>query len=455
MLAAARHEDGSLDNGGDSRTLVVGLGDSGLATARYLAANGKRIVVIDSRAAPPGLAALRRELPEVPVILQSLDSRWLEGVDEVVLSPGLATDIPVALSARERGIPVSSDIELFARAARAPIVAVTGSNGKSTVTSLVAKLLEASGASVAAGGNLGPPALSLLGRAGVDLYVLEISSFQMETTESLRPRAAAVLNVSPDHLDRHGTLARYAQLKAKLLAAADMGVFNWDDPLVRQMGLAHPCAIPFSIKESLRRGMSTVQGPDGPWLARDREPLLSAAALLLRGEHNVANALAALALADAFGADRRSELDVLRTFSGLPHRCETVDIRNGVVFIDDSKGTNVAATVAALSGLPGPLWLIAGGLDKGADLAPLAEAGRGKLEGAILIGASADALADVLSTVCEVRNAASIDAAVEVAAEVARPGDTVLLSPACASQDMFVDYRARGEAFARAVRRLK
>lgn len=446
------------------RTLIVGLGETGLSAARYLTGLGESVRVIDSRADPPALDTLRAALPDVPVELETLDPKWLAGAARVVWSPGLNIAVPLAAEARRRGIEIVSDIELFARAARAPVVAVTGSNGKSTVTMLTARMLEAAGLSAPAGGNLGPPALDLLDAesATPDVYVLEISSFQMETTESLQPLAAAVLNVSADHLDRHGDLEHYAALKAKLLGAADHAVFNRDDPLVRRAGERSARPVPFSTETRLERGCSIVEAGGRRWLAVDGTPRVPADALALRGAHNEANALAALALtvtvleqlgrADSGALDAAA--DALQRFAGLEHRCRPIAERGGVTWIDDSKATNVGATVAALSGLPGRLILIAGGVSKGADFSPLAAAARGKVAAAVLIGSAASQIEDELREVCTVWRATDMAAAVRAAAAHARPGDTVLLSPACASQDMFRDYRHRGEAFADAVRRL-
>jgi UDP-N-acetylmuramoylalanine--D-glutamate ligase len=440
-------------NAAAKHSLVVGLGATGASVARYLSARGERVRVIDSRANPPGLAELRAAVPDVDVSVETLDERWLDGASRMLLSPGLPYDLPLAVEARRRGLAVLGDIELFALAARAPVIAVTGSNGKSTVTTLASKILESQRLRAPAGGNLGPPALDLLER-DADAYVLEISSFQMETTDSLAPLAATVLNISADHLDRHGTLERYAELKEKLLLAAEQAVINVDDPLVAAMGARHPRAVHFSVQTELARGYSIVLQRGERWLARDRKPLLPAAQLGIRGTHNEANALAALALTAELTTDFGAALDVLRTFGGLPHRCQRVAERNGVTFIDDSKGTNVGATLAALHGFAGPLVLLAGGLSKGQDLAPLADGARGKLRAAVLIGTAADELERVLGSVCKTVRAGSMDEAVALAAGLARSGDTVLLSPACASQDMFRDYRERGELFARAARSL-
>ena len=435
------------------RTLVVGLGATGLATARYLAALGADVTVIDSRAAPPGLAELRETHPDIPVILESQDPRWLEGIDQVALSPGLRIDTPLAAHARQQGIPLVGDIELFARAVQAPVVAVTGSNGKSTVVTLLERMLSATGLDVAAGGNLGPPALELLAEPA-DIYVLEISSFQLETTESLRPDVATVLNVSPDHLDRHGSLADYAALKSKLLRAANRAVFNLDDPLVREMGREHPRGIPFSLRENPSDGFGIMEHQGERWLAGAGEPLLPVAALRLPGGHNEANALAALALSSSLGRDLPKQLEALQAFAGLPHRCQWVAEKNGVTFINDSKGTNVAASVAAVEGLEGPFVLIAGGQSKGADFGPLAASARGKLAAAVLIGEAAEKLEATLSGICPTRVADDLPAAVGLAWEFASAGTTILLSPACASLDMFADYSARGEAYIAAVQDL-
>ena len=435
------------------RSLIVGLGATGVAVARYLCARGESVLVIDSRATPPGLDELKAACPEAEVVVETLDPRWLDDASRVLLSPGLAYDIPLALEARRRGLAVIGDIELFALAARAPVIAVTGSNGKSTVTTLASEMLKAQGVAAPAGGNLGPPALDLLD-APADAYVLEISSFQMEATDSLAPLAATVLNLSPDHLDRHITLERYAELKEKLLRAADHAVVNADDPIVAAMGARHPRAVPFSVATELARGYSTVAHRGERWLARDREPLLRAADLAFRGTHNEANALAALALTAPLTRDLPAALEALRTFEGLPHRCQRVAVRKGVTYVDDSKGTNVGATLAALHGLDGPLVLIAGGLAKGQDFAPLAVGARGKLRAAVLIGTAAPELEQVLAGVCPTVRATNMDEAVARAAALARRGDTVLLSPACASQDMFRDYKERGDLFARAAEEL-
>jgi UDP-N-acetylmuramoylalanine--D-glutamate ligase len=459
-VARAASSDGLGDEGRGvheqkrERTLIVGLGATGVAAARYLRAHGERVRVIDSRAVPPGLAELRATDADTEVVVDTLDPRWLRDMTRIVLSPGLPVDLTIAAEARRRGLPVIGEIELFARAANAPVVAVTGSNGKSTVTAVVGQILAAYGLQAPTGGNLGPPALELLA-ADADAYVVEVSSFQMETTESLRPAAAAVLNVSADHLDRHGTLEHYAALKEKVLVHAARAVVNADDALVAAMGARHADAVAFSLRAPLARGYSVIEVDGARWLARDGTPLMRTRELALRGRHNEGNALAALALSSALvGDDLEKALSVLRTFAGLPHRCQPVAERRGVVYIDDSKGTNVGATLAALDGFAGPLVLVAGGLANGQDFTPLAAAATGKVRAAVLIGTAAAELETLLAPVCSTVRAASMAAAVERAAALAAPGDIVLLSPACASQDMFEDYKDRGEQFAHAAREL-
>lgn len=456
VMTASKHFEPAGNNPkfASDYVLVVGLGASGLAAARYLSAHGEPVLVIDSRREPPGLAALNRDHPDIPVELETLDSKWLDHASRVVLSPGLSVDLPLVADATARGITIDSEIEIFAQAATAPVLAVTGSNGKSTVTSLVAALLEAQGFNAAAGGNLGPPALELLERDRVDAYVLEISSFQLETTRSLKPRAAALLNISPDHIDRHGSLERYAALKGSLLNHAEIAVVNWDDPLVRALAPRREQTIPFSVREPLTHGWSVVLQAGERWLAHDLKPLIKSSMLGLSGETGEANTLAALALAQSLGGNLKLAIAALPAFRGLPHRLALVAERNGVSYIDDSKATNVGATVAALTGSSVPTVLIAGGQSKGADFASLANAVDGRVRAAILIGEAAGQLEAVLAARTQTMTVADMPTAVEAAAAIASPGDRVLLSPACASQDMYLDYKDRGNAFAAAVRSL-
>jgi UDP-N-acetylmuramoylalanine--D-glutamate ligase len=433
--------------------VIVGLGATGLSCARYLHAHGWRLAVTDTRASPPQLAALTALDARIPVRLGGLDPALLAGAMCVVASPGLPLRGPFFAEAQRRGLAVVGDIELFARAAAAPVVGVTGTNGKSTVTTLVARMAERAGLRVRAGGNLGPPALDLLAD-GTELYVLELSSYQLETTTSLHCRAATVLNVSADHLDRYDTLASYAAAKAHIFARCDTAVINLDDPLVLAMPRSAPNTLSFSLRSSIGATCALALRDSEWWLTRAGTPLLRTADLRIRGTHNAANALAALALGEALALPLAAMLVELRSFAGLPHRSQWVADVKGVAYVDDSKGTNVGATLAAVAGMPGPLVLIAGGEGKNQDFAPLASGFRGKVRHVVLIGRDAPVIAAALAGVCTIERCATLPHAVQAAARAARPGDTVLLSPACASFDMFRDYAHRGAVFAEAVQRL-
>jgi len=433
--------------------VIAGLGATGLSCARYLHGHGWRIAVTDTRAAPPQLAALRALDARIPVRLGELDAALLEGALCVVVSPGLPLAGPFFDEAQRRGLAIVGDIELFARAAAAPVVGVTGTNGKSTVTTLIARMAQRAGLRVRAGGNLGPPALELLAE-GTELYVLELSSYQLETTSSLHCRAATVLNVSSDHLDRYASLASYAAAKARIFARCDTAVINLDDPLVLAMPRAASSTLSFSLRAAVGATYALSLQAGEWWLTRGATPLLRAQELKIRGAHNAANALAALALGEALELPLGVMLEELRSFAGLPHRSQWIADVHGVAYIDDSKGTNVGATLAAVAGMPGPVVLIAGGEGKNQDFSPLAAAARGKVRHAVLIGRDAAQIAAALEGVCPVERCATLEAAVQAAARAARPGDTVLLSPACASFDMFRDYAHRGEVFAAAVQEL-
>jgi UDP-N-acetylmuramoylalanine--D-glutamate ligase len=435
------------------RSVIVGLGRTGVSCARHLAARGHRLVVTDSRENPPGLAELRRLVPEAATALGGFDPAVLEGADQVVVSPGVSLAEPFLRRAAAQGLDLVGDIELFAREAGGRVVGITGTNGKSTVTTLVGAFAQAAGLEVRIGGNLGEPALDLLEGPPAAMYVLELSSYQLETTWSLQPEAAAVLNVSPDHLDRYRDLAEYAAAKARIFERATTAIVNLDDGIVVRMPRPGQRCVGFSLRRD-DADFRLLRQAGEDWLAAGAEPVLPLAALALPGRHNAANALAALAVGSVCGFPHAAMAGVLQEFRGLPHRTERVRDRRGVSWIDDSKGTNVGATVAAIEGMGGPLVLIAGGEGKGQDFTPLGPACQGKVRQAILIGRDAAQLAAALEGRCTVAFAESMNAAVGIAASVARAGDTVLLSPACASFDMFRDYVHRGEAFAAAVREL-
>ena len=446
--------DNTLQPAGGPPVLVVGLGATGASCARYLARLGQAVRVVDSRAEPPGLAQIGALRETLELHLGGFDPAVLDGVAEVVVSPGVSLQEPLLVEARRRQLPLLGDIEIFSRAAPAPIAAVTGSNGKSTVTTLLAELAVAGGLAVRAGGNLGTPALDLLEGEVPDVYVLELSSFQLEVTDSLRPQAACVLNLTPDHMDRHGSLERYAGAKARILTGAGAVVLNREDRIVMAMWDGRTPCITFGLGAPAAGEYGLLETGDGPALARGGEALLPATQLRIRGRHNLANALAALAMAEALGLAPADLLDALAGFPGLPHRAEWVAERSGVTYINDSKGTNVGAAVAAIGGMQGTVILVAGGDGKGADFAPLAAAARDKVRVAVLLGRDAGELARVLAEVCTIVRVAGIEEAVAEAARIARPGETVLLSPACASTDMYSDYTERGRRFAAAARGL-
>ena len=433
--------------------VIVGLGRTGLSAARYLRRQGWRLAVTDTRAAPPELAALTALDAGIPLRLGALDAALLEGALCVVASPGVPLTSPFFAAARARGLEIVGDIELFARAVDAPVAGVTGTNGKSTVTTLLARMAERAGLKVRAGGNLGEPALDLLS-PGTALYVLELSSFQLETTTQLECRAATVLNVTADHLDRYASIDEYAAAKARIFARCDTAVVNLDDPLVMAMPRAARRTLSFSLRAAVGADYAVASTRDGWWLTRGTTPLLPVAALRIKGLHNAANALAALALGEALELPLEPMLEELEQFPGLPHRSQWVRELRGVTYINDSKGTNVGATLAAVSGLAGPLVMIAGGDGKNQDFAPLAAAFRGKVRHTVLIGRDAPVLARALTGVCTLETCATLPDAVRAAARAALPGDTVLLSPACASLDMFRDYTQRGSLFAQAVAEL-
>ncbi len=434
------------------RTLVVGLGETGLSVARYLSRHGVPVAVVDSRAQPPGLERMRSgELADVALFLGGFSDEAFERAEQIVISPGVALDEPHIAAARARGIPVTGDIELFAQAAHAPVIAVTGSNGKSTVVTLLSAMARRDGVEVRTGGNIGTPALDLLGDTEPAFYVLELSSFQLETVHSLHLQAAAVLNISEDHMDRYRDLADYAAAKQVIYNSTDLQVVNADDPVV--MALADPARpqVRFSRGAPAAADYGLVQLDGVTWLARGSERLLPATAIRLAGRHNLANALAALALGEAAGLSLDAMLETLAEFQGLPHRMQFVAEHDGVRWYNDSKGTNVGATLAAIEGLEGPLVLIAGGDGKGADFSPLAGALRDKGRGCVLIGRDAPLLEAVLKDVLPIRHVADMAGVVREAVAMAIPGDTVLLSPACASTDMFRNYVERGELFMQAV----
>jgi len=450
-MAQATHQQGTA-----AKTLIVGLGATGLSCVRFLAGQGVQLAVADSRKEPPGLRELNDEFPDIAVFLGPFDDKLFDSADRLIVSPGVPVATPQIDAVRRRGVPVIGDIELFVQNAAAPIVAITGSNGKSTVTTLLGEMARASGLNAVTGGNLGTAALDLLDDQA-ELYVLELSSFQLETTHSLQAAVACVLNVSPDHMDRYENVDEYAAAKARILQGAGVGVYNADDPLVAAMSGSDD-AWYFTLGESQHDKMFGVCSLDGDeYLCRGEHPLLAVGEVRMPGLHNRANALAALAMGTALGFDLTAMLDTLRSFRGLPHRTEFVAEIDGVSWFNDSKGTNVGATVAALQGLDrgdaSRTVLIAGGDCKGAEFSVLTDVLARCVRGVVLIGRDASEIAAVIPDSVEQALAAGMDDAVEKAAAMASPGDRVLLSPACASFDMFSGFAERGERFMQAVRR--
>ena len=447
--------------------LVLGLGDTGLSMAKWLVRRGASVRAADTRAAPPRLAELKRSLPSVPANCGPFRDEMFADIDLVAISPGVPLAEAAVRRALDAGMEVVGDIELFAQSLperRARIIAVTGTNGKSTVTALAGAMAKAAGVDCEVAGNIGPAVLDALmrredaGRAA-SLWVLEVSSFQLETTTSLAPDAATVLNITEDHLDRYRGIDDYARAKSRVFSGDGIQVLNRDDPRSLAMALPGGKASTFG-RDAPRHAedWGLLERGGEPWLAQGANALLAVREMKLAGLHNAANALAALALCRALGLPLDPLLGALREFKGLPHRVELIGEADGVRWYDDSKGTNVGSTVAALAGLAQRdtrLVLIAGGDGKGQDFSPLRNAVERSARALVLIGRDAPLIeAAVAGAGVPIRRAASMDQAVALAAEAARPGDAVLLSPACASFDMFRDYGHRGEVFRLAVERV-
>lgn len=430
--------------------VIFGLGISGLSCARFLHRHGLEFAVIDTREQPPCLDEFIQQFPQVAIATSVAQDEVVGRCETVILSPGLSLHDPLVRRLAARGIELIGDIELFARFVRAPVLAVTGSNGKSTVVTMIGEILAAAGIDARVGGNIGIPALQLLDEHRPDCYLLELSSFQLETTSSLKPRAACILNVSPDHMDRYDDLASYARAKARILNGAESVYLNHDDPSLRTMHVSG------AANYSLSSGAHTqahYQIDAEAYLVANGEQVLASSELVVKGRHNLLNALAAIAVSDAMAVPRSAQRIALRSFTGLAHRCQHVATYQDIDWIDDSKGTNVGATVAAIDGVfeqRGGV-LIAGGQAKNADFSQLAKVVQSRVHTVVLIGEDANALAAVMPGGVNVHFAIDMDSAVALAARLARAGEAVLLSPACASFDMFANFEARGIAFAAAV----
>jgi len=443
--------------------LVLGLGETGLSMVRWLSAQSARLRVADSRSAPPGLTQAAMYVAEEQIFCGNFNDALFDGIELIAISPGVPLHDPAVERAIARGIDVVGDIELFARSLprdnHPRILAITGSNGKTTVTSMVEHLCKAAGKDVVAAGNISPAVLDVVLERGVsqpEVWVLELSSFQLETTSSLRTDAATVLNISEDHLDRYADIEEYSAAKARIFQGCSVQVLNRDDERCMSMARAECKTITFGLSEPESADDFGIERAAGDiWLKQGKKRLLKTSELQVSGLHNAANALAALALSRAIKFPMKNLLEALRSFRGLPHRVERVTEIKGVTYYDDSKGTNVGATTAALQGLERKAVLIAGGEGKGQDFTPLNQAVAQHARAVVLIGRDAPVIAAALRGCgVGVEYAEDMDEAVQLAARLAKSGDAVLLSPACASFDMFRNYEHRAEVFVQAVQAL-
>ncbi len=436
-------------------TVIVGLGVTGLSAARFLQRQHIPFMAMDSRENPPGLDEFKRSFPDITLRLGQFDESILKQANEIVLSPGISLKTPEIINAISAGVDIVGDVELFAREVKQPVIAITGSNAKTTVTSIVGQMAMDAGINAAVGGNIGKPVLDLIGE-DADLYILELSSFQLETTLSLKAKVATVLNISADHMDRYNTLADYHHAKQKIYFGAETVVTNRADPLTQPPLAQGVTALSFGLDKPDRHGFGVMKKDGVDFLAYEFKPLLPTTSLQLRGQHNVANCLAALAIGYAAGISIDNMLATLQQFEGLPHRCQWVSSINDVDYINDSKATNVGATLAALNGLSEDsrnIVLIAGGDGKGADFSELKQSVKKAVRLIILIGRDAKQIEAVVNDIVDVLYAETLQAAVSLAKEKAQPGNIVLLSPACASFDMFSSYEDRGNQFIEAVKR--
>jgi len=437
-------------------TLVVGLGKTGLSVVRYLRALGEVVIVVDSRDIPPGLATLKNSYADVECVTGKFDETLFVNAHRIVVSPGVPMTEPALVKARKSNIEIIGDIDLFAHEATAPVVGITGSNGKSTVTTLLALMASQAGLNAVACGNIGTPVLDALDD-DVELYVLELSSFQLETLQYLPMKAAVVLNISADHLDRYENLTAYAACKQAIYDNAEVMVINKDDALASGVIRAAGRQLAFTLEAPAENefGLCASHGEDqAVFLCFGQQQLIAAEQLKIKGRHNLQNALAALALGHAAGLPMASMLSTLTDFKGLPHRAQFVAESNGVSWINDSKATNIGATIAALVGLPGKHVLIAGGEGKGADFSELTEVVRQHCRGVVLLGRDAAIIRAAMPTDMPVETVNDMPAAVKAAQAMAQSGDNVLLAPACASFDMFDNFEHRGEVFIKSVEKL-
>jgi UDP-N-acetylmuramoylalanine--D-glutamate ligase len=436
--------------------LIIGLGQTGLSCARFLVQQGYAVAIMDTREQPPLLSIVQQELPDLLVNTGGLISEWMLKSDTIVLSPGVDPRLPEIKAARDAGIEIIGDIELFARHANASIIAITGSNGKSTVTTMIAEMAVTAGKQVQVGGNLGTPALELIIEPAPDFYILELSSFQLETVASLDATVSVVLNISPDHLDRYDSEQQYQDAKANIYNGSGAMVINRDDVLVSSWAITSRDQIGFTLDRPVDNDFGLIRQNGNDWLAQGSHPLLAVEDLYVVGKHNVSNTLAALAIGSAMALAMPAMLTAIQSYRGLPHRCYLVTEYQGVRWIDDSKATNIGACLAAIEGLAdsGNIILIAGGVAKDQDFSALTEALSKHVKVIILFGQDAELIAQVVPDNVQRIDASDMDDAVAKAQQLASKGDSVLLSPACASFDMFTSYIERGEHFTQAVKEL-
>lgn len=431
-------------------TVIIGLGLTGLSCARFFARHQIPFAVTDSRDNPPGLKELRRFAPEVKVVTGELSEELILSAKRIVISPGLSLKAPVLLRAAQASIPIIGDIDLFAEVVSAPVVGITGSNGKSTVTSLVGEMAQRAGLKTVVAGNIGLPLLDVAEQEA-DLFVIELSSFQLETTHQLPLAAATILNISEDHMDRYDSLLDYAMAKQRIYRHAKVAIFNRADKATLPV---EPVEEQVSFDFDLPKAVKDY-GVAGDTLVKGEVVLLTQAELAQQGYHHVLNALAAMALADAVAIPREAQFDALRTFKGLAHRCQLVGCWQGVAWYNDSKATNVGATLAALrsfSDSAGRILLIAGGQGKSADFSPLKPVAEELLKALIVIGEDGAAIRQACQGKLDIFDQEDLQSAINAAAQLAEEGDVVLLSPACASFDAFANYEQRGECFMRWVK---
>lgn len=431
-----------------SKILVVGLGITGISVARFLQKLGINFAITDSRDKPPSIEVFLQEMPDVPVFTGGFDEAAFKVATHLVVSPGVSLNEKSIIKASANGAKLVSDIDLFACSVDVPIVAITGSNGKSTVTTMLGEMAKAAGKKVAVGGNLGTPALDLLSQTA-ELFILELSSFQLERSSVLNAAAAAVLNVSADHLDRHADLAEYARTKQQIFNGNGAMVINADDPVVNAMRKAGRRLFTFSIKKDA--DFYIARKGEAEYLTYNGQRLMPLTELPLEGRHNAANALAALALGVSIGLPEQAMCHALRAFKGLDHRMQRVAEIQGVSWVNDSKATNIGACVAALQGYENKVILIAGGDAKGADMSELTPAIKEKAKTVVLMGKDAPLIKQALNGSVPVYSAGNMAEAVQISARLAQAGDHVLLSPACASLDQYKNYQDRGEQFTKAV----